>query len=181
MRKKKKNDRVATSDLINRWLIILSAAHPSQAHCLMTERWAAPVHPFPTSPFQSPFSTLLLSSPGAGASITHTPGRSRVENRAAVNPRGLYHAPPTLQPGHPSSPQPRLGSTPPSDQPEDGTVQGSGYWFISLIHHISWDMWDLLYSVCPYDACRIWCKWQNSWAMNSEIKCSKICQDDRVR
>lgn len=106
-----------------------------------------------------PLPTLLLSSPGAGASITHTPGRSRVENRAAVNPRGLYHAPPTLQPGHPSSPRPCLGSTPPSDQQEDGIVQGSSYWFISLIYHISWDMWDLLYSVCPYDACQIWWKW----------------------
>lgn len=88
-------------------------------------------------PLSIPLPTRLLFSPGAGASITHTAGWSRVENRAAVNPRGLHYAPPTLQPGHPSSPRPRLGSTPPSDQPEDGTIQGSGYWFISLIYHIS--------------------------------------------
>lgn len=119
--------------------------------------------------------TLLLSSPGAEASITHTPGRSRVESRATVNPRGLYYVPPTLQHGHPSSPRPRLGSTPPSNQPEDGTVQGSSHWFILLIYHISWD---LLYSVCPYDACQIWCKWHVG--RTAEIWTAKICQDDRA-
>ncbi len=51
----------------------MSAAHPSQAHCLMTERWAAPVHPFPTGPFQSHLPTFPPPPPGRSINNTHGP------------------------------------------------------------------------------------------------------------
>lgn len=66
--------------LINRWLIILSAGHLSQAHCLMTECRVAYVHPFPTTP--PPPSSPSSPPPGAGASITQAAGRSGGQERA---------------------------------------------------------------------------------------------------
>lgn len=99
--------------LINRWLIILSAGHLSQAHCLMTERRVAYVHPFPTIP-PPPSTPLSSSPPGAGASITQAAGRSGGQERARSAPRALAVRPHHYSPPIRHHPDPAWGHRSPS-------------------------------------------------------------------